>query len=173
MARNVKKTDDINEIRFHDPIGGTEVLFFHRDITTEDRVRHTTRKFVRKDGKLVMRFHSACIESAAAVLTGIRDGDFLYGDEPLSSTPGNPGYREDWKQLIEEMAGDLLLLMGHALFEPRMDPEALKQLETVGEFETAADSPLPDPETPEELLPLPKSSGEAGTAAPRSEERNA
>lgn len=163
MPRNLEQCTN-NEFRFHDPRTGEEVIFFYRSPTTEDRVRHQARRYGRRDGKLINRARSACIESAAGILTGIRDGDFILGDRPFSSIPGNPGYREDWRILLEEMAGDLLLVMGHDLFEQRISTELLKGLEIVDEFEPSPDGLRPASAEMEDEVkdvpPLAKSSGD-------------
>jgi len=139
MARNLRKGTESNSITLHDPVGQADVVFYYRDLTSKDRIRHLTAKFGRTgDGKLVNRHYSACIESATEVLTGIRTGDFNYGDGPLSSTQGEDGYREDWKELLVEMAGDLLFLVGNDLFEPRIAPQLLQGVEIVGEFDAPA-----------------------------------
>lgn len=170
MPRNLEKCDN-NEFRFLDPRSNEEVIFFYRSPTTEDRVRHQASRYGRIGSKMVIRTRTACVESAAAILTGIRDGDFVVGDEPLSSTPGGPGYREDWRDLIRDMAGDLLLLMGHDLFEQKIGIEVLNKLEIVDEFEGAAAVELEDGEL--EVPPLAKSSGGSPAPAPRSGKRNA
>lgn len=145
MARNLKKDDD-NTVTLFDPVEKTEVVFSHRAPTSRDRVRHMTRKYERQGDKLINRHHSACMESALEVLTGIREGDFLYGDEPLSSDPASPHYREDWKELVGEMAGDLLYVLGVDLFEPKVDPSVFLDIPLVSEFD-ARDESRPQEET--------------------------
>lgn len=157
MPRQLEKCDN-NEFRFNDPRTGEEIVFYYRSPETEDRVRHQTRRYGRKENTMVIRTRTACIESAAAVLTGIRDGDFVVGKEPLSSTPGNPGYREDWQEHIVAMAGDLLLIMGHDLFEQKISIETLQSLEIVDEYSVDQGGvELEDAERP--IPPLATSSG--------------
>lgn len=155
MARNLMKDDD-NSVTLYDPVDGSEVVFRHRAVTSRDRVRHLTRKYERQGNRLINRHHSACIESALDVLTGIRDGDFVWGISPISSDPASEAYRADWKNLIAEMAGDLLFILGADLFEPKADTSILSDIAVVSEFDS--DSGTSPPEDVE-LLPLPPSSG--------------
>lgn len=155
MSRDLLITTD-NILKMIDPIEKTEVVFTHRTPETDDRVRFMVAKFKRDGDRLIDRTRSALIDAAASVLTGIRTGDFTIGGQPLSSTPGEEGYREDWKELIKAAAGDLLFLMGHELFDGRISlPDGLTT-NIVSEFDTE--------ETPAEeagpIPPLESSSGD-------------
>ena len=169
MARNLKKDDD-NKVTLLDPVDGTEIVLFHRAVTSRDRVRHMTRKYQRQGNKLINRHHTASIESALDVLTGIREGDFFHGDDPVSSDPESKNFRQDWKELIESMAGDLLFILGADLFEPKADLGALGDIEVVSEFDQEQ---APAPAAEVELLPLAKNSGDSKKSARRSAASNA
>lgn len=169
MARDLQLTEN-NTLTLMDPIGKTAIVFFHRSPTTDDRVSLMVNKFKRSGNKLIDRSRSALIDAAAEVLTGIRTGDFVFGKVPLSSTPGEEGYREDWKELLKAAAGDLLFLMGNDLFEAKLSLDDLDLKNIISEFEAGADEEPP----PSEIIPpLAKSSGGSGKSAPRSGKRNA
>lgn len=145
MARDLTKFDD-NTLELLDSISGSSIILTYRTPTTSDRVRYQSRRFRREGDKLINCSRKAMIEAAAGVLTGIRDGDFTCGRDgdgqpiPLSSNPDSPHYREGWKDLIVDMAGDLLFILGNNLFEGKIDPQKLAELEIVDEEETQDDT---------------------------------
>lgn len=153
MPRDLQITTD-NTLTLFDPIEKTQVVFTHRTPETDDRVRYMVARYKRDGARLIDRTRSALIDAAAEVLTGIRPQDFTVGGVPLSSTPGEEGYREDWKELVKAAAGDLLFLMGHELFDGRISLPDGFQANIVSEFDTPA-APVEE-EMP--LVPLAKSS---------------
>lgn len=159
MARDLTKFDD-NTLELLDSISGSSILLTYRTPTTSDRVRYQSRRFRKEGDKLINCSRKAAIEAAAGVLAGIRDGDFTCGRGPdnnpipLSSDPTSPHYREDWKELIVDMAGDLLFILGNNLFEGQIDPKKLAALQIVDEDETR------DEEDGGIIPPLAKSSGD-------------
>ncbi len=165
MARDLTISEH-NELILRDSVSGSDIVFYYRTPETPDRVKYQAGRFRRDGARMVMRFRSAAIEAAASVLVGIRDGDFTCGrdDEglpiPISSNPDSLHYREDWKDLILQMAGDLLFIMGHELFEGQVDKTFLKSVQFVDENqEDAAEQPA-DGEGGEEIPPLATSSGD-------------
>lgn len=159
MARELK-TAGIHTITLWDPVEKAEVVFSHRMPGTEERLRYMVGRYKRQGTKLIDRTRSALIDAAASVLAGIRTGDFTIDGVPLSSTEGEEGYRDDWKELVRDAAGDLLFLMGHELFEGRISLTAEEQqgLEIVGEFDPSP-SPLTSDASQEDIPPLATSSG--------------
>ena len=116
MPRELAITTD-NELKIRDALSGDEVVLYYRTPATTDRVGYQKSLVVREGNQVQMRIHEAKLEFGSAILTGIRRGDFLIDGVLLSSTPGEDGYRTDWKALIEAAAGDLLLILGHQVFE--------------------------------------------------------
>jgi len=172
MARDLQLTDN-NTVTLFDPVEKTEIVFTHRTPTTDDRVRYMLGRFKRTGDKLIDRSRSAMVDAAAGVLTGIRTGDFVFSGVPISSTPGESGYREDWKELIKAAAGDLLFLLGHDLFEGKVSITREMVSSIVNEFD---DEVIQETEAqPEEIQipPLAKSSGGSGKSVPRSAKRSA
>lgn len=134
MPRELTITTD-NQLTIRDALSGDEVVLFYRTPATTDRVGYQKSLVVREGNQVQMRIHEAKLEYGSAILTGIRRGDFLVDGVLLSSTPGEEGYRDDWKALVEATAGDLLLILGHQVFEgshPAVvaDPQAQEAGET-------------------------------------------
>lgn len=154
MARDLTKHND-NKFTMIDSISSTEIEFYHRTPGTEERVAYQAARFHRKGNFMINCSRKAAINAAAEVLNGIREGDFEIDGQPLSSDPNSPNYREDWKELIKDMAGDLLFIMGNNLFEGKPDLGLLQGLTFVDE----ADEPID--ETDGGIIPpLAKSSGD-------------
>lgn len=154
MARDLTKHND-NKLTLIDSISGTQIEFTHRTPGTEERVAYQAARFRREGNRMINCSRKAAINAAAGVLTGIREGDFEINGQPLSSDPASPNYREDWKQLIKDMAGDLLFIMGNELFEGKPDLELLQRLTFVDE----GDEPAEETDGGE-IPPLAKSSGD-------------
>lgn len=159
MARDLTKFDD-NKLELLDSISGSSIELTYRTPTTADRVRYQSRRFRREGNRLINCSRKAMIEAATGVLVAIRDGDFTCGRDgdgqpiPLSSNPDSPHFRADWKPLVEEMAGDLLFILGNELFEGKLDTKRLADMEIVDEEETR------DEEDGGTIAPLVMSSGD-------------
>lgn len=157
MPRNLSKHDN-NQMTLIDTLSRSEIVFYHRTPETSDRVRYQSRKFRRDGNTMINCTRTALIDAAESVLTGIRDGDFTVtaadGAEVIvSSNPESPFYNLFWKEMIRDMAGDLLFLLGHSLFEGELDVGVLSKMEFVSEGE-----PIDEPERAT-LPPLVNSSG--------------
>ncbi len=154
MARDLTKHND-NTLTMHDSISGTDIVFTHRSPDTTDRVRYQAARFHREGNRMINCSRRAAIDAAANVLTGIREGDFEINGQPLSSDPVSENYRPDWKELIKDMAGDLLFIMGNILFEGKPDFDLWQDLTFVDEGDE------PQDETDGGVIPpLAKSSGD-------------
>lgn len=157
--RDLTRFDD-NETRLVDPVTGTIIIFYHRTPETADRVSYMSQRFRREGKKLIIAQKQAAINAAAAVLTGVSDGSFACGRDaennpvPMSSNPALPHYREDWKQQLVLMAGDLLYILGNQLFEGPPDADDLSGL-TIVNGDAAQISPQPE----ETISPLAIGSG--------------
>ena len=138
-----------NQITLKDPVSGAAITFTHRTPTTADRVQYMSRRFRRDGNRLFICQKQAAIEAAAAIITGVSDNSFACGRDqhnnplPLSSDPASPHYRADWKQLLQQMAGDLLYIIGNQLFEGPPDLDDLATLELIN---TDAQTPATEEE---------------------------
>lgn len=108
-------------LNIHDNLSGTDIQFEYRMPTTEERTNYGNAAVQRRRNKVTQRMTQTRQKYGAAILTGIRDGDFTImegGKEvPLSSTSGSDGFREDWKAKLLEHAADLVELLGAQVFE--------------------------------------------------------
>ena len=154
MPRDLTRHND-NKLTLLDSISGTEIEFTYSTPGTVERVAYQAARFRREGTRMINCSRKAAINAAAGVLTGIREGDFAIEGQPLSSDPTSPNYREDWKRLIKDMAGDLLFIMGNELFEGKPDLDLLQGLTFVDE----ADEPA-DETDGGEIPPLATSSGD-------------
>lgn len=116
MPRDLMQSDR-NELKIKDSISGDEIVLFYRLPATKDRIAFQKACWKREGNKLFSRIHDARAKYGAEILTGIREGDFVFGGKPVASDEGSPNYREDWKKLVEETAGDLLMMLGQQVFE--------------------------------------------------------
>jgi hypothetical protein len=127
MARELQQSNK-NELKILDSISGSEIVLYYRLPTTRERIAFNKSCFKEKGGKLINHTVAARAAGGEMVLAGIRDGDFVYGGTPLSSDPNSPNYREDWKALVKETAGDLLIALGMTVFEGNVQSHLLKAL---------------------------------------------
>ncbi|MGD0586698.1 MAG: hypothetical protein ABSA86_13165 [Oryzomonas sp.] len=152
---------DHNTLTLYDPVEKTTVVFTYRTPSTDDRIRHMAGRYKRQGTKLIDCSRTRTIDSAVSVLTGIRPEDFAFAGKPLSSTPGENGYREDWKDLVKASAGDLLFLMGYELFEGRISLPNDAKLDIVSELDVQGSTvEADDDRLKEDIPPLAKSSGD-------------
>ncbi|HQP30841.1 MAG TPA: hypothetical protein PLB81_05895 [Deltaproteobacteria bacterium] len=106
---------------FADKISGGTIKFFYARPGTEQRVAYQGA-LASTDAKL----SEVRIEHALGILTGIRDGDFTVPASPepdapslpVSSDPESADYRENWKDLLQVYASDLLEILAIHAFEP-------------------------------------------------------
>ncbi|WP_035238152.1 hypothetical protein [Desulfobacter vibrioformis] len=113
--------------------GGEEHDIYYRMPTTQERQEFEQDKVKRDGDSVQIDATGAAYEAGKKILTGIRDGDFGREDETgevvqLSSTPGNDGYLENWKDLVCDLAPDHVILLGLHVFE---NPTAVKRAPAV------------------------------------------
>lgn len=122
MARILTKKGK-NKLTIIDKLAGGETHdLFYRLPTTEERQEYEQDKVKRTDDGVKVDATGAALEAGEKILGSIRDGDFEWEDEsgeivPLSSTPGSEGYREDWKEIICDLAADHVIQLGLYVFE--------------------------------------------------------
>jgi hypothetical protein len=100
-----------------DGISGGKVVLYYRLPSTRERIAFQKGCYKEKNGKLVNQTVAARAAYGELILTGVRDGDFVFGDTPISSDPTSPNYRKEWKELVSATAGDLLITLGMHVFE--------------------------------------------------------
>jgi hypothetical protein len=119
MARRLG--DEPNELRVRDNLSGSEIVLYYRMPTTEENIRYTNALVRREGNKLVSRQGETRQKYGAAILVGIRDGDFerKIGEKyvPISSTHGSEGYDPEWKAHVKKHASDLVELLAVHVFE--------------------------------------------------------
>jgi hypothetical protein len=110
-----------NTLTMIDNVSGSEIVFTYRMPTTAERTAYANAAWPRRGNKVKNETTKARLTYGERILKSIRDGDFLVPvngkNEPLSSTPGNPGYREDWKALVMQFAPDLVELLAARVFD--------------------------------------------------------
>lgn len=126
LVKSQSKESKVAEVEFP---GGEKVGVMYREPTNDERIAYRAAMFRRlgKKGKAMAEdSFKAALHFGKAVITGLRDGDFL--DEEggaLSSTPGAPGYREDWKELLAEAQPDVVTIVASIAFDGvRVAPQA-------------------------------------------------
>ncbi len=142
--RDLKPSDN-NQLTIHDAISGDDVVLTYRTPTTSERVAYQRAQVKKQGKKVILRAGEARQEFGLKILTGVRDGDFGYDGQPISSDPKSPNYRPDWKQLVGETAGDLVEVLALTVFEGAR---------------SAAAPDLDFEEGGEEAAPLPTTSGD-------------
>jgi len=122
MARTIGK-GVVNIITINDPIGGGDIEFRYRFPTTTERQQYSSGLFSKKGVKIRIKTSETRQKFGLAILTGIREGDFILQGEgfaaktPVSSKPDSPHYRFDWKDLVSEYGADLVEAMAAHVFE--------------------------------------------------------
>ena len=119
MARRL--SNDPCRVTFADKISGSTITFSYRLPTTEERAGYENELWTKdeKTGEIKDQVRATRRKYGLIILTGITDGDFEdAAGKPISSTPESEHYREDWADLVERYAGDLLELLSIHVFEP-------------------------------------------------------
>lgn len=113
---------NINEFVIQDRISGDEVTLFYRTPTAEEHIRYSKEKIIRKGNKIKDQMTESMIKYAAEICTGFKKGSFAktVDGKPVcyASSPNDPDYDPNWKQMLRAHAADLLILLGMHVFEP-------------------------------------------------------
>ena len=164
---------DRNVLTVNDARSGTEMELYYRTPTSREDVLYSKELVKKKGKKVVFKAHETRLKYGLAILTGFREGDFGADGRPISTEPGSPNYREDWKDLVEKGAADIVKALAMTVFEGvkvgagtdldfDLDEEGAEG-EAPGEPEGRAGE-AGDEEEP----PLGRSSAGSSTDAPRS-----
>ncbi len=101
--------------------GGDEVGCYYRQPTTQEMHKYQQESVQRKRNTVILRHSEAQLKFGKAVFTGIREGDCGAPNAsgeivPISSDPKSPDYREDWKELLEKYAPNVIMALGAYVF---------------------------------------------------------
>lgn len=107
MPRDLKSATD-NKATFMDGVSQTEVSLYYRTPTNAERIAFKAATIGRKNSKVIDQSVEAQLSYGAKILTGIEEGDFLFGGKPISSNEDSGDYNPEWKKLVITTAGDLI-----------------------------------------------------------------
>jgi hypothetical protein len=114
-----------------DSRSGESLGLYYRTPTPQEEVAYRSKVFSRKGKKLLINVKLKA-RFALDILTGLREGDWGYQGKAISSESTSPDYREDWKDLLNETAQHILIVLAEAIFEgtrvdasDKVDMEAL------------------------------------------------
>ena len=116
MPRDLKASS-LNKLVIQDAISGSAVELHYRMPTTSEMISYQARAIKREGNKLKNRLVETRLEFGARILTGFRAGDFTFDGEPLASGADEKGYRDNWRELVEEAAPDLIAALAYTVFE--------------------------------------------------------
>jgi len=129
--RDLEITDK-NEITVYDTRSGTEIKLYYRNPTTQEEVAYQTKLYSRKGKKLIIN-PRVRVEMGLSILTGFREGDFSFQKKPISSDPASPNYQENWKELLEKAASDIISAFALAVFAGSRIDTGESEIEMAGE----------------------------------------
>lgn len=108
---------ETNTITIQDARSGSEIELYYRNPTSREEALYQAKIVKRKGSKVVLKTFDTRLEFGLRILTGFRVGDFGVDGQPISSVPGSPGYREDWKDIVAEGASDIVRALALTVFE--------------------------------------------------------
>ncbi len=110
-----------NTINLQDNISGSELEIYYRNPTTRERQGYQNAAYPRKRNKIKNCQIEARLNYGLRIITGFRVGDFVIemdGEEKvISSRVGDVGYCEDWKDLLERYASDVVMIVAAQVFD--------------------------------------------------------
>jgi len=121
-----------NTLRLYDNISGSTLELHYRTPAPTEQAKYINGMHKRVRNKVVNRTGENRQAWGKEILKGFRDGDF--GEErdgqvvPVSSNPGSPGYREDWKDWFCTNNADLVDTLAIHAFENTSDRDEDKDL---------------------------------------------
>lgn len=133
MPRDLQESN-ANKATFMDGPSGGEVSLYYRTPTNKERIAFESETISKKASKITSQAAAAQLKYGSKVLTGIEDGDFLYGGKPISSNEESEDYNPDWKRLVQLTAGDLVQALALLVFSGIV-------LKYEGEHDTDGDGP--------------------------------
>lgn len=116
----------IHEIAFSDPVSGSELSFFYRIPTTDERKTYLASQYKRVEGITEDHSYDTRVKYAKKILVGIGEDQFAFEGEDkegnlkvtqFSSDPKKENYRADWRDLVEQYLPDMLWFLSWRIFE--------------------------------------------------------
>jgi len=121
-----------NTLKLHDNISGSDLELYFRTPTAKEQAAYTNGMTKRIRNKIVNCTGEIRQKHGKEILEGWREGDF--GEEvngkaaAVSSVPGNPGYREDWKDWFQQYNADLVERVAIHAFENTSETSDAEEL---------------------------------------------
>lgn len=116
IGENVK-----HEMIIADTISGTNLSFFYRVPTTEERQQYMASLFKRVGDEIQDHSFKVRVKWGKEILMDLGENQFAFFVEgeatPISSDPNNKNFRADWKELVERYLADLLWFLAFRVFE--------------------------------------------------------
>lgn len=111
---------DRNVLTLSDKLAGGELEFYHRLPTNKERVAYDNAMVKRQGNKVVIskNLMLARAKFGAALLTGIRKGDFAVDGKVIASEPDDPAYYSSWRSLLLQKRPDLLAVIAGIVMDP-------------------------------------------------------
>ncbi|MEW6386825.1 MAG: hypothetical protein AB1491_04830 [Thermodesulfobacteriota bacterium] len=100
----------------HDPVSGSEVTFYYRLPTSEERVAYQLSAFRLEGGERRFCLGETRLKFALEILLGFEPGDFLVQEEG-KPVPLDPTRHGDWREQLVRHAPDLLSYLAQQVFE--------------------------------------------------------
>ena len=116
MPRDLTNSEK-NELVIYDSISQADITFYYRMPTNTERIQFDADSFTGKGKKVKPQSAYAQMKYGARILTGIKDGDFSKDGKNISSEKDSPDFVENWKELVQAAAGDLVQLLGRTIFQ--------------------------------------------------------
>ena len=121
-------TKTINKMTLSDDVSGDSYTFMYTLPTTSQRARYQSQLFKVRGNKvksqvletrmrLGLELLKGFEESKKNPITGQYEGGFVLDGEPISSDQESPNYREDWKDILEKGAADVIAFFALRVFE--------------------------------------------------------
>lgn len=114
-------SNEPNVLKLHDNLSGTTLELYFRTPTAKEQAAYTNGMTKRIRNKVVNCTGEMRQKYGKEILEGWREGDF--GEKKngqvteVSSVPGSPGYREDWKDWFQLHNADLVERLSIHAFE--------------------------------------------------------
>lgn len=111
-------TDQPNKVTFLDNIGGGKLTLLYRMPSTDERIEYTNAQVSRKGRKIESITGTTRQKYGAKILVGITDGEWQKADKtPLSSDEKSPYFDAKWKDIIKDLASDVIAMLAIHVFE--------------------------------------------------------
>ena len=126
---------DKNVIEITDGISGDVHEIHVRKPTSKEIASFQARLFERKGKKIINKAHATRLEFGAEIITGFKPGTLGINGVAISHVASDPGYREDWKDLLVQNAPDIVAAVAQQVFEGTGAARNANGLEFVSEDE--------------------------------------